>query len=932
AIEAKEGVAVKRETVTVATITLQNYFRLYEKLAGMTGTAVTDAEEFDKIYELGVTPLPTNVEHIVTTHAMNLVAQKEKVEGAEAIKYVDPESNQPRFFKRIDFPDQVYGTENGKDQAILAEIKRFHEKGRPILVGTTSVEHSETIHHYLQREKISHNVLNAKIHQSEALIVAQAGRKGAVTISTNMAGRGTDILLGGNPEGMAAETLEKELFDRPQLAQLAATLLSEGEDAARNLAQRHGKLNPDLVGALLTTKAEFDAALAEIEEVQVIGYLARTLQEPYDMDYNGILTVLRMVHGGRLGEAREFVESLGKDVALVDDTLRQWNIYTRYVSLKGDNSKTAQFLAEVLFEQHYNARAALTRAVLAGDLDEARAVVQRVPGLEADIIDRIVALKQQTEHERQEVWQIGGLHVIGSERHESRRIDNQLRGRAARQGDPGSSRFFLSLEDDLMKRFGGERLKNFMARTNIPEDMPIENGVLDRLIASSQERLEGYNFDMRKNVIEYDDVMNKQRQAIYAERRAILLGEALDLDEKIEEAFATTINELVDNYVVNYRDYARGEVERAITAFTTEATDEINVPGVLRQVRRLLPNVMQLDRETLEGLRDDRLAERLMALAYENEEQGINLYQLLQAMGRFLPLLSPVPNLGGLAARKSGQLQAKENARREYLLQVESLFNEFLAEQIEPEKRGKIWETAVAAIDHAFAQFKVESLSTKNATAQQFRFRDEAEEAVRNLLLESLSALDSDALVIALTGYVNKQQDKWREHIGAEEYRVFQRQLLLSATDREWRDYLTAMDDLRREIGLEAVGQRDPKVEYKRRSYAMFADMRRNIEKDIADRFFRQIAGHQAFVQKQQAEQAYQIQAQDAGYQVVKRAQGKGVELRRDVPKVGRNDPCPCGSGKKYKQCHMRIDAAATPENGQQTTKKGKTQKRARPR
>lgn len=917
AIEAKEKVTVKRETVTVATITLQNYFRLYDKLAGMTGTAVTDAEEFDKIYKLGVTPLPTNVEHIVTTGSMKLETKKEKVNGAEAITYLDADSGQPRFFKRIDFPDQVYGTEAGKDQAIIAEIKRFHEEGRPVLLGTTSVEHSETIHRLLQREKIPHNVLNAKIHQSEALIVAQAGRKGAVTISTNMAGRGTDILLGGNPEGMAAETLEKELFDRPQLAQLAINLFTEGADAARALAQKHSKLDVALIDALLNLKTEFDAALAEIEEVQVIGYLARALQQPYGIDYNNILNVLRLVRGGRLGEARDFVESLGKDVALVDDALRQWNLYTRYVSLQGDPGKTAQFLAEILFEQHYNARAALTRAVLVGAIAEAQAIVQRVPGLDAAIIDRIVALKKQTEQERRDVWQFGGLHVIGSERHESRRIDNQLRGRAARQGDPGSSRFFLSLEDDLMKRFGGERLKNFMARTNIPEDMPIESGMLERLIASSQERLEGYNFDMRKNVVEYDDVMNKQRQAIYDERQAILLGIEIDLDEKIAEAFATTISELVDNYVVHYRDYARTEIERAIIAYTTEATDEINVPGVLRQVRRLLPGVTELDPESLEGLRNDRLAERLMALVFENEEQGVHLYQLLQAMGRFIPLLPQVPNLGGLVARRSGQLQARDNARHDYVAQVEMLFNEFLSAHIESGKRDEIWETAVADLDQAFNQFKVESLSTKNAVAQQFRFRTHAEEAVRDLLLESLSALDSEALTLALNEYVQKQQEKWREQIGAEEYHVFQRQLLLSAIDREWRDYLTAMDDLRREIGLEAIGQRDPKIEYKRRSYAMFTDMRHNIEKDIADRFFRQIAGHQAFVQQQQADQAYQLQAQDAGYQVVKRVQGKGAELRRDVPKVGRNDPCPCGSGKKYKQCHMRLDEVTAAKSGQ---------------
>lgn len=928
AIEAKEGVAVQRETITVATITLQNYFRLYEKLAGMTGTAVTDAEEFDKIYNLGVTPLPTNVEHIVKTAAMPLRTVKEKVEGAEAIKYVDPATGKPIFFKRIDFPDQVYGTEKAKDRAIIAEIKRFHQMGRPVLVGTTSVEHSETIHRLLDKERIPHRVLNAKMHQSEALVVAQAGRKGAVTISTNMAGRGTDILLGGNPEGLAAEKLEAQLFDRPMLAQLAINLLTEGEEKARELARKNSKLHEALVDELLHLKQQFDTALTEIEEVQVIGYLARVLQAPYGIDYNNLLHVLRLVRGGRLSEAREFVEGLEKDVALVDEALRLWNLHTRYQTIHTDERKTAQFLAEMLFDRHYNARAALIRAVLAGNRAEAEAIVDQIPGMERELVAQIEAILRETAVERQQVWELGGLHVIGSERHESRRIDNQLRGRAARQGDPGSSRFFLSLEDDLMKRFGGERLKSFMSRVNIPEDTPIENPMLDRIIASSQERIEGYNFDIRKNVVDYDDVMNRQRQAIYSERRAILLGEAPDLDEKIAEAFASSISELVENYVVNYRTFARGEIERAIQAFTTDATNEINITGVLRQLRSLLPGALELDREELESLRDDQLANRLMRLVYENEEAGTNLYQLLQAMGRFLPLLPPVPNLGSLASRKSGQLQAKENWRREFLHQVETVYNEFLAAYIDEQKRAEIWQTAVAELNEAFNHFSLQGLSLKTAGIQQLHFRHKAEEVLRQLLLDSLSALDSEQLVQALNQYVATQQEKWRAQIGEAEYRNFQRQLLLSAIDREWRDYLTAMDDLRREIGLEAVGQRDPKVQYKIRSAQMFADMRHNIEKDVANRFFHQIATHQAFVQQQQTSQAYQEQAREAGYQVVQRQQGRGVELRRDVPKVGRNDPCPCGSGKKYKNCHMRQDLAAQGSNGRAPAAKGKSRAR----
>ena len=928
AIEAKEKVAVKRETTTVATITLQNYFRLYEKLGGMTGTAVTDAEEFDKIYELGVTPLPTNVQYIVDQDVMPLQERRQKVENAEEIAYLDPATKKPKFFKRTDYPDQVYGTEGAKDKAIVSEIRRIHEQGRPVLVGTTSVEHSEIIHHLLQKEQIQHKVLNAKIHQSEALIVAQAGRKKAVTISTNMAGRGTDILLGGNPEGLAAEALETELFDRPLLTQLARTLVAEGEESARQSAQKHAKLSEDLVDDLLRVQTQFDEAMTFIEKEQVIGYLSRTLQEPYDIDYNHLRNVLRLVRGGQLGEARDYLDQIDKDVALVDDVVRQWDIYTQYQTVHGDEQRKAQFLAEMVFERNYNGRAALIRAVLGGELEEAKQIAQTVPGLSLAVIDRIQQLQAQAQTERTEVWDLGGLHVIGSERHESRRIDNQLRGRAARQGDPGSSRFFLSLEDELMRRFGGERLKSFMSRTNIPDDMPIEAKVLDRLIESSQERLEGFNFDMRKNIVEYDDVMTLQRQAIYDERRTILLGEATDLDEKLSEAFANSIAELVDNYVVNYRGYVRGEVERIISDFSTDATDTINVYGIVRQLRGLLPAVVELERADLATLSADELVDEFMELAHEHEEDGHNLLQLLQAMGRFLPLLPPIPNLASLARRKGGQLQAKEVIRREFLQQVETLFNDFLAEYIEQAERDDIWQKASGELDKAISQFSLDGLSVKTAESRQVRFHEAASHTLRNLLLESLSALDGEQLVLALNGYVQKQRQQWRERIGEEEYGNFRRLLMLSAIDREWRDYLTAMDDLRREVGLSAIAQRDPKIEYKRRSYEMFQDMRRNIERDMVDRFFRQIIAHQAFIQQQEAEVAYKTNAQEAGYEVVKRGDGKRAQLKRATAKVGRNDPCPCGSGKKYKNCHMRQDQAraggrtttAVPTNGQTKT------------
>ena len=921
AIEAKEGVQVKRETVTVATITLQNYFRLFEKLAGMTGTALTDAEEFDKIYELGVTPLPTNVQYIVDNDVLGLVEKKEKVENSDQIVYVDPESQAPIFYKRLDHPDQIYGNEEAKDKAIIREVKRVVEMGRPVLVGTTSVEHSETIDRMLKEAKLPHTVLNAKIHQSEALVVAQAGRKGAVTISTNMAGRGTDIVLGGNPEGMSAELLEREMFKRPLLTQLIFKYLEEGEAAAQEYTSRNSKLDGDLVPWIVAEKEELDAALTEIEELQVMGYLARTLGEQYQLEYNEIRQALRLISSSNLGEAREYLEELNKDVALVEEATRLRDQYVGYQRVQGDNGLLAQFLAEILFEQHYNARAALIRALLHDDKAEALKVVQTVPGMAENWIQKIEALRQDTAVQREEVWRLGGLHVVGSERHESRRIDNQLRGRAARQGDPGSSRFFLSLEDELMRRFGGERLKSWMSKgllSSIPEDMPLEFGVLDRMIESAQERVEGYNFDMRKNIVEYDDVMNRQRMAIYNERRAILMGESVGYDEKIDDAFANAIAQLVDNYEENYVPFVRGEIERVVTDFTTEATDAININAVVARLRGLLPDIVKIDKAELAQLSSDKLMDRLMILVYENEENGANIYQLLRAMGRFLPLLPPIPNLGRLASRKSGQMQAKENTRREYVASVQNFYNEFVADHVDmpTDDRDSIWVESEEQLNQAFSQFSLDGLSLKTAEYRQTRFSNQANAALRKLLLDTLSALDGEQLEVALKAYVHKQQEKWRDQIGEEEYRNFQRVLLLNSIDREWRDYLTAADDLRREIGLEAVGQRDPKVQYKIRSAQMFTDMRNNIEQNIVERFFFQVEQHRSFIQQQEAEIAYQTQARDAGYQVVKREKGRGVELRRDLPKVGRNDPCPCGSGKKYKHCHMKQDLTASQPSG----------------
>ncbi len=372
AVEAKERVRIERENQTLATITIQNYFRMYKKLAGMTGTADTEAAEFAQIYNLDVVVIPTNRPLIRTNH-----------------------------------PDVVYRTEREKYEAVVKEIEECYSIGRPVLVGTTSIEKSEKLSAMLKRRGIPHQVLNAKHHEREAEIVAQAGRFKAVTIATNMAGRGTDILLGGNPSFLAAERVRR------------------GEVSKEGISQE-----------------EYEKTLEEVKKMQAYGLLDTPDPEAY--------------------------------------------------------------------------AAALVKA------------------------------RKETEEEHKKVVALGGLHIIGTERHEARRIDNQLRGRAGRQGDPGSSRFYLSLEDDLMRLFASDRISRIMGKLGMEEGEPIEHPWVTKAIQTAQKRVEAYNFEIRKHLLEYDDVMNKQRQVIYAERRRILESE--DLKDHILEMIGDVLDQLVETY------------------------------------------------------------------------------------------------------------------------------------------------------------------------------------------------------------------------------------------------------------------------------------------------------------------------------------------------------------------------------------------------
>ncbi len=583
AIEAKEGVKIERETQTLASITFQNYFRMYKKLAGMTGTADTEAAEFQKIYNLDVVMIPTNMPMI-----------------------------------RKENSDIVYRTEDEKFRNAAKEIKSLNERGQPVLVGTISVEKSERLSGILKKMGVKHEVLNAKNHEREAAIVAQAGRMGAVTVSTNMAGRGTDILLGGNPDTLVRERLKKQ------------------------------NKTPEMI-----PKEELEHELADI--------------------------------------------------------------------------------------------------------------------------------KRQIEAERQEVVKLGGLHILATERHESRRIDNQLRGRAGRQGDPGSSRFYLSLQDDLLRIFGGERMQGLMLRLGMEEDVPIESGMITKRIAAAQKAVEAQNFASRKHVLEYDDVMNKQRNAVYGMRRALLEGQ--NQKEKILEIVGGIVAQYVDEYI-------------------------------------------------------------------------------------------------------------PENSRND----------------------------------------QYDLLGLQNAVLNQFGVK---------LEISELSPLTRPEIEEHAKEVLSRRYDEKENLVSPENMREAERIIMLNVIDNQWKDHLLSMDHLKEGIGLRGYGQKDPLIEYKKESFKMFQDMMDRIEDETIRYLFflriettgiplpypepedddeeevRPAEPEPELAAVSAAREAAQSTVLDITRNIQKKKDremaalqfvgGEGSSKPQTVTntgKVGRNDPCPCGSGKKYKKCH----------------------------
>ena len=550
-LEAKERIEIQDENQTLATITLQNYFRLYKKLSGMTGTAMTEASEFMQIYKLGVIPIPTN-----------------------------------KKMQRIDQSDLIYKSEVGKFTAVAEDIAARHKKGQPVLVGTVSVEKSEELSAILKRRGIAHEVLNAKQHEREAAIIARAGTVSAVTVATNMAGRGTDIMLGGNPEFMADFEL-----------------------------QRQG-LNP------VETPEEYEKA---------------------------------------------------------------WP-------------------------------------------------------------DEITKQKESVAKEHETVVSLGGLYVLGTERHESRRIDNQLRGRSGRQGDPGESRFYLSLQDELMRRFNSGLVERFLGAAGMPEETPLESKIVSNAIKSAQTQVESLNFEMRKNVLKYDDVMNKQREVVYSERREVLEG-------------------------ADIKDLVRKFLDETVTAY--------------------------VDSATATGVAEDWDLETLWA-----------------ALKGLFPI-------------------------------------SFTAEEILNEIGGA-------------------------------------------------SSLDSDFLLDRILTEANLAYEKRESELSSAVMRELERKILLSVLDRKWREHLYEMDYLQEGIGLRAMAQRDPLVEYQREGFDLFSAMMDAIKEELVSYLFHaevQVEGDQVGAKGLTPTPAPVTQLQYSAAEIEPTPAGG----------TSKNAPCPCGSGKKYKRCHGQV-------------------------
>jgi preprotein translocase SecA subunit len=782
AVEAKERVHIREENQTLATITIQNYFRMYKKLAGMTGTADTEATEFKKIYKLDVVVIPTH-----------------------------------RNMIRLDHPDVVYRTENEKFDAVVAEIEERHKNGQPMLVGTTSVAKSERLSRMLKKKGIKHNVLNAVNHEAEATIIAQAGRLAAVTIATNMAGRGTDILLGGNPDFLARSDMENEWISRA--AKLPAQGTGRYEDALRELREKYeeevqkaearrlkdGELYDQQRSVALRRSTEIQRQVREIspfrnireryedlsatELIEALHGL-RPIPENYlqaKQDFEGALL---QIHDGDGTEPHADFEEARQDFSEYINRWQQKNGERQAMveALDEKRRNYEQRVNDFEFEQALSVLARGEEAALVNEyeevhrafeeaearceevrrpyeeaiqqaqrnyeskrqeylrvVEEIREQLDKAPDEYRQRFDEMLAgYNQVCAEERERVIAAGGLHILGTERHESRRIDNQLRGRAGRQGDPGSSRFYLSLEDDLMRIFGADRIQGIMSRLGMEEGVPIEHGLVTRAIENAQKKVEAHNFDIRKHLLEYDDVMNKQREVIYNQRREVLKGEELK-QEVLEMAQG-----LADEVVTRYGDKDLDPSEWELPGLREGLYHQFNL--------RIDFNPEELDSLTVDGVTE--MVSQKISDAYEEKEK------------RFGPPM---------------------------LRQLEKI-------------------------------------------------------------------------------------------------------IMLQTIDSLWKDHLLNMDHLKEGIGLRGYGQKNPLQEYQKEGFEMFEEMVHRIQEDVVQKLFTVEIAREAAAQELEMQQPRpQRMVLSHGSENVEAA--RAPQARRQGEKIGRNDPCPCGSGKKYKRC-----------------------------
>ena len=550
AIEAKERVKIQRESVTMATITFQNYFRMYHKLAGMTGTAITEAEEFHKIYNLEVVVIPTNKPLI-----------------------------------RVEHPDQIYKDEKSKFAAVAREVKQSSDQKRPVLIGTTSIEKSEYLSEILKRDGVPHQVLNAKHHEKEADIIAQAGQPGAVTVATNMAGRGVDIILGGTPpsyrpyEDLRDHVLKEIatfvgggsafLNDQQEDIGWAEAYRQRLADEEKEIRQTQAQLGPLI--------ARYYQQFGQEDEVTEGG----TEREP------------------ELKRIEQMEATLGE---AVEDYFREYEKWAQEIEERLKQKATeVQNLGKDPLSQRI--KGLLSRKTQRGPIQSSDLILKR-------ILEARTQFKEWRARNRK-VVELGGLHIVGTEHHEARRIDNQLRGRAGRQGDPGSSRFYASMEDEIIRRFGGDRVKGIMNWAGMDENTPIEHSFATKAMTNSQVQTEGYHFNMRKHLVEYDDVVNTHREVIYAERKKILSG--ADLKANIISMVQDEIKDLVGRHLAN-------------ASYQREDEKQGSLSGLLDGVSTILPVPPQFRSDGLSELSEKQITEKLTDYAtelYSQREQEL---------------------------------------------------------------------------------------------------------------------------------------------------------------------------------------------------------------------------------------------------------------------------------------------------------------------